>query len=36
MTELLRLPVTELLERMTRREISPVELMETTLDRIRG
>ncbi len=34
MTELLRQPVTELLERMTRREISPVELMEATLERI--
>src|SRR5690606_12578607 len=34
MSELLRLPLTELTARLARREISPVELMEATLARI--
>ena len=34
MSELLRRPVTELLDCLARRELSPVELMQATLDRI--
>jgi aspartyl-tRNA(Asn)/glutamyl-tRNA(Gln) amidotransferase subunit A len=34
MTDLLRLPLTELVGKLARRELSPVELMRATLDRI--
>ena len=36
MSDLLRLPLTELTARLARRELSPVELMEATLARIEG
>jgi len=34
MSELLRRPLTEIVDRLARRDLSPVELMEATLDRI--